>query len=176
MVLPGGQPSLEFAALVYEEDKAGRPLTLNELMILNTLFLERQVDAPRAGVLIQKGTAQARAVLERMIERGLVEARGSRRTRVYMLSATLYRRLHQEAEYVRARGFDSVQQEQMVLSYVRAHGSIARGDTARLCQIEPRQANRLLTRMVQKYPEFTMIGTKRAARYVLLDTPSEQAD
>jgi len=176
VVLPGGQPSLEFAAFVYEEDKAGRPLTLNELLILNTLFLERRVDAPRAGALIQEGTAQGRAMLERMIERGLVEARGSRRTRVYMLSAALYRRLHQEAEYVRARGFDSVQQEQMVLSYVRAHGSIARGDTARLCQIEPRQANRLLTRMVQKYPEFTMIGTKRGARYMLVDTPSEQAD
>lgn len=137
---------------------------------------ERQIDVQRAGALIQKGTAQARAMLERMTERGLVEARGSRRNRAYMLSAALYRRLHQEAEYVRARGFDSVQQERMVLNYVRAHGSITRGDAASLCQIEPRQANRLLARMVQKYPEFTMIGTKRAARYVLSDPASEQAD
>ena len=91
-----------------------------------------------------------------------------------MLSAALYRRLHQEAEYVRARGFDSVQQEQMVLNYVRAHGSITRGDASRLCQIQPRQANRLLARMVQRHADFSMVGTKRAAHYVLTDTPPEQ--
>lgn len=176
VVLPGGQPSLEFAAMVYGEDKAGRPLTLDELMVLNALFFERQIDSARAGALVQRGTAQARAMLERLAERGLVEARGARRSRVYMLSAALYRRLHQEAEYVRARGFDSVQQEQMVLNYVQAHGSITRGDASRLCQIDPRQANRLLARMVQKYPEFTMVGTKRAARYILSDPAPEQAD
>lgn len=174
VVLPGGQPSLEFAALVYEEDKAGRTLTLDELMILNALFFERQIDPARARALIQKGIAHARALLERLAERGLVEARGSRRTRAYMLSAALYRRLHQEAEYVRARGFDSVQQEQMVLNYVQAHGSITRSEASRLCQIEPRQANRLLARMVRKYPEFNMVGTKRGAHYVLSDTPSDQ--
>jgi ATP-dependent DNA helicase RecG len=167
VVLPGGQPSLQFAALVYEENRVGRILSLDELMVLNTLFYERQTDSVAAGSLIQKGSSAARAVLEGLVERGLLEARGERRGRVYMLSAALYGRLHQEVEYVRARGFEPLQREQMVLNYVRNHGEIARSEAAELCQLTPRQAGRLLADMIGKYPEFEMTGSRRWARYVI---------
>ncbi len=165
VVLPGGQPSLEFAALVYEENRVGRVLTLDELMVLNALFYERQTDSTAVGALIQKGAGAARSVLERLVERGLLEARGERRGRAYMLSAALYRRLHQEVEYVRARGFEPLQREQMVLNYARNHGGITRSEVADLCQLTPRQAGRLLSQMVRKYHEFQMTGTRRWARY-----------
>jgi ATP-dependent DNA helicase RecG len=165
VVLPGGKPSLEFAALVYEENRVGRVLTLDELMVLNALFYERQTDSTAVGALIQKGATAARAVLERLVERGLLEARGDRRGRAYMLSAALYRRLHQEVEYVRARGFEPLQREQMVLNYARNHGGITRSEVADLCQLTPRQAGRVLSQMVHKYPEFQMTGTRRWARY-----------
>jgi ATP-dependent DNA helicase RecG len=84
-----------------------------------------------------------------------------------MLSAALYGRLHQEVEYVRARGFEPLQREQMVLNYVRNHGEIARSEAAELCQLTPRQAGRLLADMIGKYPEFEMTGSRRWARYVI---------
>ena len=116
VVLRGGQPSLQFAAFVYEQDKAGKALTLDEMLVLNTLFFERRIDAVGAGRLIQKSASEARAVLERLHERGMIEARGEKRGRVYHLAAILYRRLGEIPAYVRSRGFDKIQQRQMVLS------------------------------------------------------------
>ena len=92
----------------------------------------------------------ARAALESLAERGLIQAKGEKRGRVYHLSAATYKALGFAEAYVRTRGFEPLQQEQMVLQYVDAHGSIARSQAADLCQLSEGQASRLLTRMRQK--------------------------
>jgi len=127
LVLLGGKANLAFVQLVAEESQAGRPLGLDELLLLNHLWQERRVTAPAAARLIQKSEAEARAVLER-----------------------LYRRLGAEAAYVRQRGFEPLQQEQMVLQYVQAHGRITRREVAELCQISDRQATYLLRKLVKR--------------------------
>lgn len=81
------------------------------MLVLNTLFFERRIDSPQAGQLIQKGISQARSVLESLRERGLIEARGEKRGRVYHLAAALYRRLGAVPGYVRTRGFDRIRQQ-----------------------------------------------------------------
>ena len=88
-------------------------------------------------------------VLQRLVESGLPEERGQRKGRVWHLSAATYRRLGQEAAYVRQRGFEPLQQEQMVLQYVEKHGRITRREAAELCRIGPHQTTRLLKRLVQ---------------------------
>jgi len=146
VMLRGGSPSLQFAAFVYEQDKAGRPLTLDELIVLNGLFHERRLDSVGAGNLIQKGSVEGHAVLERLQERGLVEGRGSR-PRAYHLSAALYRRLGDMPGYVRTRGFDRIQQEQMIGNALDQTGRITRNQTADLCQISKPQAYHLLRKL-----------------------------
>jgi len=166
VVLRGGKPSLEFAAFVYEQDKEGNPLGLNELLILNALFFERRLDTARAGGLIQKGVSETRAVLERLHERGIVEARGEKRGRVYHLAAAFYRRFGEIPAYVRSRGFDQIQQRQMVLNAVQAEGRITRKKAAELCQISGDQASRLLRKMAEKQ-DLEPAGKGRGAHYVL---------
>jgi ATP-dependent DNA helicase RecG len=73
IVLRGGESSLEFAALVFEQDRNGKSLTLDELLILNALQVERRITAHEAGHLIQNGVNVAKATLELLIERGLVQ-------------------------------------------------------------------------------------------------------
>lgn len=150
VVLRGGEPSLQFAAFVYEEDKKGQPLSLDELIALNILFFERRTDSATIGTHIQKGSVEGRAILERLQERGLVEGRGERRGRSYHLSAKLYQRMKQPEGYVRVHGIDSIRHEEMVLQYVKAHGHIVRGDVARLCSLSDDQASRLLKKMTEK--------------------------
>jgi len=166
VVLRGGQPSLQFAAFVYEQDKNNTPLTLDELLILNALFFERRIDSERAGRLIQKGASEARAVLERLHERGMIEARGEKRGRVYHIAASLYRRLGDIPGYVRSRGFDRIQQRQMILNAVKAAGRITRKKAAELCQISEDQASRLLRNMCLRN-ELELLGKGRGAHYVL---------
>jgi ATP-dependent DNA helicase RecG len=149
VVLRGGDASLEFAAYVFEEDRAGRPFSLDELLVLNQLFHERRIDSDSAAGLLQKGAADGHAVLERLQERGLLEAKGEKRGRVYHLSAAMYRQLGQPAGYVRAHGISAIRQEAMVLEYVAAHGRIELAQVIDLCSLNRGQAQRLLRRLLQ---------------------------
>jgi ATP-dependent DNA helicase RecG len=164
LVLYGGKANLEFVRLVGEEQQAGRLLGLDELLILNALWRERSLMTSQAAALLQKPEPDARAVLERLVERGLVEARGERKGRTYHLSAATYRRLGVPAAYVRRRGFEPIQQEQMILQYVQAHGRITRRETAELCQIGPFQATRLLQKLV-KQGKLIAHGTRKGTWY-----------
>ena len=65
----------------------------DELLVLNRLQSERRVDSTIIARLTQRDEPYARGVLERLVERGLIQARGEQHGRVYHLSAALYRRL-----------------------------------------------------------------------------------
>ena len=149
VVLRGGEPSLHFAAFVYEEDRQGRMLSLDELIVLNTLFFERRTDSAEIGKRIEKGPVEGRAVLERLQERGLVERRGEGRGRGYHLSAQLYRKMKQPESYDRVHGIDAIRTS-TVLEAVRNRGKIVRAEVARLCSLSDDQASRLLKKMTDK--------------------------
>jgi len=148
LVLPGGEANINFVRLVVEEGQAGRPLYLDELILLNALWRNRTLTTDQASRLIQKPEAEARSFLQRLVESGLVEARGERRGRTWHLSAATYRRLGDRAAYIRQRGFEPLQQEQMVMQYVENNKRITRREAAELCQISGPQAYRLLDRLV----------------------------
>ena len=133
-----------------EEARASRNLGLDELLLLNALWQDRRLTTEEATRLTQKPESEVRVVLNRLVDAGLVEPRGERKGRTWHLSAATYRRLGQPAAYVRQRGFEPLQQEQMVLQYVDKFGRITRQNTCTLCQVGPHQAYRLLKSMVQK--------------------------
>jgi len=164
VVLPGGQANLDFVRLLAEEARAGHDLRLDELLLLNALWQDRRLTTEQAARLTQKPEPEVRVVLNRLVEAGLVEPRGERKGRTWHLSAATYRRLGQPAAYVRQRGFEPVQQEQMVLQYVDKFGRITRGDTCNLCQVSPYQAYRILKNLVDKGLLIAK-GQKRARYY-----------
>jgi len=164
LVLPGGEANLDFVRLVSEEARGGRPLALDGLLILNHLWRERRITTPEAARLMQKPEAEARARLEALAESGLAEARGARKARAWHLSAATYRRLGEPSGYIRQRGFEPQQQEQMVLQYAESHGRITRGQAAELCQISPRQATYLLHRLTSR-GDLERHGSGRGAWY-----------
>ena len=146
------------------------PLRLQALIANRTRpSLSARVEIVRLGDeeaarLIQKPEAEARGRLQRLVEAGLVEARGERKGRTWHLSAATYRRLGEKAAYVHQRGFEPMQQEQMVLQYVEKHGRITRAEAAGLCKLSPDQAYRLLQRLT-KSGRLTRHGTKKGAWY-----------
>jgi ATP-dependent DNA helicase RecG len=173
LVLPGGRANLAFVRLVVEENQAGRLLRLDELLLLNALWQERSLTAAQAARLLQKSDADARAVLERLVEAGLVEGRGERRARTYHLSAATYRRQGMPSAYVRQRGFEPVQWEQMILQYVRAHGRITRREAAGLCQVKEHQAFYVLQKMV-KQGQLKSVGKGRSVRYEMANAENAE--
>ncbi|MGE5551792.1 MAG: ATP-binding protein, partial [Bacteroidota bacterium] len=144
VILPGGEANTDFVCMVAVEGQAGRPLGLEALLIMNALWLEREIDTTHAARLIQRHETEARSILARLVETGLVEQRGERKGRMYHLSSATYRKLGDKAAYVRQRGFEAIQQRQMILQFVDKHGSISRSEAASLCRINSTQAYRLL--------------------------------
>lgn len=163
LVLPGGRANMEFVRLLVEESQTGRPLGLDDLLLFNRLWQEQRITSDESARLIQKPEAEAHAVLQHLVETGLVEARGEGKGCCYYLSATTCQRLGKESGYVRQQSFESLQQEQMILQFAEAYGRITRKQAAELCRITISQAYRLLQKMVRKE---LLMPTKQRGRGV----------
>lgn len=149
--LSNTEADLEFLELVLRlEEQTGRAMPLDSLIIMSRLRQERRLTTADLAPSTQKSEQETRAVLERLVEAGLVEAHGTGRGRTYTLSAKVYSKAGQKAAYVRQAGFDPIQQEQMVLNYIDTHGSIKRAEVMELCRINKDQAYRLLSRLKEK--------------------------
>lgn len=163
---PTSTPDLALARFILEREQAtGTPFRLEDLQVLHELRRESDLSTAEAAALMQKTDGQTRAALARMVESGLVEARGSGRGRRYHLAAAVFRAVKEPWAYVRVRTFDALQQEQMVLAFVDAHGSINRSQAAELCQLAPAQASALLKRLATG-GALEMVGERRGAHYV----------
>jgi ATP-dependent DNA helicase RecG len=164
-VLPGGRANLPMTRWVLEqENQQGTSLSLPELQVLSELMSERRATTGELASILQRTDAETRTLLMRMVERGWVEARGAGKGRSWHLSAAVYRVIEAPASYVRVRGFEPLQQEQMVLQYVDAHGQISRAQAADLCALGPDQASRLLRRLAQR-GELIRQGERRGSVY-----------
>lgn len=146
-VLPGGPANLAMTKWVLEQEQQDRPLTVPELQILSELLRERRATTAELAALTQRTELETRNLLARMVERGWVEARGEGKGRTWHLSASVYRVLESPAGYVRVRGFEPLQQEQMILAFVSEFGRITRAQAADLCATAPQQAGRVLRRL-----------------------------
>jgi len=162
------EPDFEFikVLLAHQPHAEKGELPIDSLIILSLLRTERRLGIKDIRQSIQKPEAAARKSLEVMVESGLVEAHGTSRGRTYTLSSKLYRKSGQKAAYIRQAGFESIQQEEMVMRYIKEHGSIKRADIMELCHLNGDQAYRLVKLLIKK-GKVMKIGEKKASFYQL---------
>jgi ATP-dependent DNA helicase RecG len=129
------------------------------------------MDSEYAAALIQKSVSEARKTLETLHERGLIEAKGERKGRVYHLSASIYKRLGNLDGYNRTHGFNLEEQKSVIISHIQQYGLIKRAQVSALCKTTLPQATQLLKNMV-KHGVLERSGTARKnAHYVLKNRP-----
>ena len=162
--VPGNAPNLDFVRLLVSESQGGRELGLDDLLILNSIGTGGALTTLDAAHIVQKSESETSAVLHRLVGAGIVEERGQKRGRMWHLSAASYRVLGDKSGYVRQRGFEPLQLEQMVIQFVESHGRITRRDVAELCKIGGFQATRLLDRLVVG-GRLERIGQRRGTWY-----------
>jgi ATP-dependent DNA helicase RecG len=114
----------------------------------------------------QRGEAETRASLEKLVESGLIEAHGTGRGRTYTLSSGVYRKTGETIGYIRQAGFKSIQHEQMILNYLEKNGRIKREEVMELCMLTKDQAAKLLKRLKEKN-KIVQSGERRGAYYIL---------
>jgi ATP-dependent DNA helicase RecG len=165
--LPGGEADLDILRIVIEEEnRRSCPLPIESLIALEQLRQKRRLDVSTLARAIQRDEGIARSVLEQLVEAGLVEAHGVKKGRTYTLSPQIYRQMGQSIDYIRQAGFEPIQQEQMIFSYVKKHGRITRKETMELCRLSEDQASRLL-RKLSSANKLKLEGKGRGASYVI---------
>jgi ATP-dependent DNA helicase RecG len=147
--------------ILHQEEKTGGAISIDSLIILSRLREEHRLSTADLAVSVQKPENTVGAVLEKLMETGLVAAHGAGRSRTYSLS---YSHTGQKATYVRPAGMDPIQQEQMVIGFIDDHGSITRADVANLCHLSLSRAYHLLKRL-QAQGKIIQKGKMRHAVY-----------
>lgn len=159
------EPDLAFSKMILnEENRMGRKLPINALLILSTLQKERRASLQELSDAIHISEARTKANVEKLIESGLVEASGNGKARTYILSAKVYRAQENSVGYVRQTGIDTLKYEELTLKLAKQQGYVTRDNVRELLNISNSQAYRVLKKLADK-DKLVLIGTGRTARY-----------
>lgn len=162
------KPDFEFAKMIQkEQDRIGRLLPINSLLILSCINSERRVNLKRVMDLTHITESKARASIESLVESGLIEALGNGKNRSYILSAKVYMSSHNSIAYIRQTDIDELRHEELILKLAKTRNrGISRKDVVELLNISKDQAYRILKKMVLN-EKLIIIGSGKATRYLV---------
>ena len=163
------EPDLAFTKMISnEENRLGRSLPINSLLILSALQSQRRLTIAEIAEVTNIGEIRAKAVVEKLVEAGLVAASGNNKARFYILSSKVYKEQDNIVGYVRQTGIDAVKYEAWIMELIQKQGGkITRDNVVELLNVTPSQAYRLLKKMSDK-GWIKLVGTGRSAYYELI--------
>ena len=164
--IPEGRADLDFARFVVLENRAGHPLGLPELMLLDRLRAQARLGAEEAAELTQLPLAESAATLARLEEFGLAVGKGDGLKTLYHLTPAAAGRMRLEPPVLAADEPGAEDKSRLILDYVRQNGQIKREEVAELCTVSPRQASYLLDKLVLA-GELRREGERRGVCYKL---------
>ncbi len=169
LFIPRGLPDKAFAKMISDEqERIGRALPVNSLLILNELKRSSRSTIAELSETIHSSEAKTKSAVEKLVESGMLEAVGTGKGRYYTLSVQVYRRNKTTAEYVRQRGISEVRHPEMIIELAAKNdGKITRADVIELFKIDENRAYRALKDLVSQgklRPE----GKGRYSYYVLI--------
>lgn len=164
------EPDLPFTKMISnEENRLGRSLPINSLLILSALQNQRRLTISELSEITNVAEMRIKANVEKLVEAGLVEATGNNKSRSYILSSKVYKEQDNMVGYVRQTGIDAVKYEAWIMELVKQqNGTITRDNVVELLNVTPSQAYRLLKKLTGKN-KLKLIGSGRAAHYELIE-------
>lgn len=145
LFIPRSKPDSQITKLVSnEQNRLGRPLSLNTLLVLNMLK-----DMPRSKVAeLAEATnlseIATKSILDTSIECGIVDIYGSGRNRTYILSPKVYSTKSKRIGYVRQVDIDETRYPELIINLAKTNEFISRADVVQLLHVDDNKAYRLL--------------------------------
>lgn len=159
------QPDMAFSEMISnEENRMGRSLPINSLLILSTLRTQRRASVKELAEIIHVSETRMKANVEKLLESGLIEAVGNGRARAYILSAKVYREQENSVAYVRQTGIERLKYDELILKLAVQQGYITRDNVKELLGINDGQAYRALKKLADK-GRLALKGKGRNAKY-----------
>ena len=151
LFIPRSKPDPQIAKLVSnEQNRLGRPLSLNTLLVLNMLK-----DMPRSKVkelaaATSLSEIATKAILDTSIECGIVDIYGSGHNRTYILSPKVYSTKSKKIGYVRQVDIDETRYPELIINMAKTNDYISRADVVQLLHVDENKAYRLLKGLVDQ--------------------------
>lgn len=163
------EPDLAFTKMISnEENRLGRSLPINSLLILSALQNQRRLSIQELSEITNITEMRAKANIEKLVEAGLVDATGTSKSRSYILSSKVYKEQDNLVGYVRQTGINAVKYEAWIMELVQKQGgTITRDNVIELLNVTPSQAYRLLKKLTDK-EKLRLVGTGRSAYYEMV--------
>lgn len=167
LFIPRSKPDVQLARIISDEqNRLGRPLPINTLLVLNTLKEIPRSDAKQIAEAANLSEIIAKTVLDKAVENGLVEPYGAGRGRNYMLSHKLYQDKSKTIGYVRQKDIDESRYPEMIVNMARKTEFIARADVVNLLHVNEDKAYNLLKGLTRQ-GVLSMVNKGRYAKYKL---------
>ena len=151
LFIPRSKPDPQLARLITnEQNRLGRPLSLNILLVLNLLkelpnaTLQQLSDATHLTELETKNS------LDFSIECGIVDIYGSGKNRTYILSPKVYDTKSKRIGYVRQIDIDEARYPELIINLAKTNEFISRADIIQLLHVDANKAYRLLKALVDQ--------------------------
>lgn len=169
LFIPRSEPDLPFTRMISnEENRLGRSLPINSLLILSALQSLRRASLHELAEKTHIIEVRVKANVEKLLEAGLVDAIGNTTARTYLLSSKVYREQENMVGYVRQTGMDLIKYEELVLKLaVNQNGIVTRGNVVDLLGINTAQAYRVLKK-ISENGKLKLVGHGRASHYELI--------
>lgn len=165
LFIPRSQPDAQLAKIIADEqNRIGRSLTVNTLLVLNLLKEMPRSDAAQLATALNLPENMVKTILEKAIENGIAEAYGSGRGRSYSLSHMLYQNKAGSIGYVRQKDIDEARFFELILNLAKRSDFVSRGDVVRLLHVKEAKAYGLLKALVNR-GDLTAINKGRYAKY-----------
>ena len=136
--------------IISEEERLQQTIPVDALIVLSVLKTERRATIKLLSTKIQRPLSDTRSVVEWLIELGMVEGVGNGSARRYMLSSKVYSITNNKAGYTRQRGWDTLQERELILAHLNKYSKITREDVVELCRCTPNHASWLLRQLVSE--------------------------
>ena len=167
LFIPRSKPDIQLARIISDEqNRLGRPLPINTLLVLNSLKEIPRSDAKQIAEAANLSEIIAKTVLDKAVENGLVEPYGAGRGRNYMLSHKLYQDKSKTIGYVRQKDIDEARYPEMIVNMARKTEFIARADVVNLLHVNEDKAYNLLKALTRQ-GILSMVNKGRYAKYKL---------
>lgn len=167
LFIPRSKPDVQLARIISDEqNRLGRPLPINTLLVLNTLKEIPRSDAKQIAEAANLSEIIVKTVLDKAVENGLVEPYGAGKGRNYMLSHKLYQDKSKTIGYVRQKDIDEARYPEMIVNMARKTEFIARADVVNLLHVNEDKAYNLLKALTRQ-GILSMVNKGRYAKYKL---------
>nr|MBQ4318234.1 putative DNA binding domain-containing protein [Clostridia bacterium] len=148
LFIPRCAPDIQIVRMISnEQNRLGRPLPINTLLILNHLKDSPRSDVHQISEALNLQESKVKTVLEKSIENGLVEAYGNGRSRSYMLSSDAYTQKNDMINYVRHADIDETRYLELILNLAKNNEFISRADVVQLLRVNENRAYNLLKKL-----------------------------